>query len=241
DRVWGSLVARDGQTAERNTANMVTGWYALPADLGDGAAVTVLAAGMLTDGNSLIAVYGVRSGNSVVMVGNQPLTGIARDPSWRTFALAAPEGADVVRLEAVDVTGALHGWLAFTAPAVQRPVVLQEFLPAQAPVALGWQLAFGYPCQRQPHVVNGITEAPSYAVLWGDEVLPGLSDPTWQASQGGVFGQVTRTQSVLQLATVGPVSPYIQVYAFGTGLGRDGYTLRTDRRTVAGASTTTTG
>jgi hypothetical protein len=68
-----------------------------------------------------------------------------------------------------------------------------------------------------------------------------LTDAAWQASQGGVFGQVTRTQSVQQLATVGPVTPYIQVYAFGTGLGRDGYTLSTDQRTVAGASIATTG
>ncbi|HEX8768891.1 MAG TPA: arabinosyltransferase C-terminal domain-containing protein, partial [Jatrophihabitans sp.] len=241
DQVWGSLIARDGQTAERNTADMVTGWYALPAGLDNGAAVTVLAAGTLTDGNSLDAVYGVRSGDSVITMSSQPLTGIARDPSWRTFTLMAPEGADVVRLQAVDVTAALHGWLAFTAPAVARPVMLQEFLLDQAPVALGWQLAFAYPCQRQPHVVNGITEAPSYAVLWGDGPLAGLTDLAWQAPQGGVFGQVARTQSVLQLATVGPVTPYIQVYAFGTGLGRDGYTLSTDRRTVAGASTAVTG
>jgi hypothetical protein len=241
DRVWGSLVARDGQTAERNTGEMISEWYALPADLDGGAAVTVLAAGTLTDGNSIDAVYGVRSGDSVITVGSQPLTGIARDPSWRTFTLTAPDGADVVRLQAVDVTGALHGWLAFTAPAVAHPVVLQEFLPDQTPVALGWQLAFAYPCQRQPNVVNGITEAPSYAVLWGDGALAGLNDLAWQAPQGGVFGQVARTQSVLQLATVGPVTPYIQVYAFGTHLGRDGYTLSIDRRTVAGASTAVTG
>ncbi len=244
DRVWGSLVAGDGRPAERTTGEMATGWYALPADLEDsaaGAAVTVLAAGTLTEGNSLTAVYGRRSGDSVSTAGTEPLTGIARDPSWRTFALTLPDGADVVRLEAVDATGALHGWLAFTAPAAARPVVLQEFLPDEAPVALGWQLAFAYPCQRQPQVVNGITEAPSYAVLWGDGALAGLGYPAWQAQQGGVFGQVARTRSVLQLATVGPVDPHIQVYAFGTRLDRDGYTLRTDRRTVPGASTATTG
>ncbi|MGH3824670.1 MAG: arabinosyltransferase domain-containing protein [Pseudonocardiaceae bacterium] len=238
DRVWGSLVARDGQPAERTFGEMATGWYTLPADLDGGTAVTVLAAGTLTDGNSLTAVYGLRAGNSVITAGTEPLTDTARDPSWRTFALTPPEGTNVVRLEAIDATGAIHGWLAFTAPAAARPVVLQEFLPDQAPVALAWQLAFVYPCQRQPGVVNGITEAPSYAVLWGEEALSGLSDIGWQAHQGGVFGQVARTQSVLQLATVSPVDPSIQVYAFGTRFGRDGYTLTTDRRTVLGASTT---
>ena len=151
--------------------------------------------------------------------------------------LTPPDGADVVRLDAVDATGAIHGWLAFTAPAAARPVVLQEFLPDEAPVALGWQLAFGYPCQRQPEVVNGITEPPSYAVLWGEEARSGLDDIAWQTGRGAVFGQVARTQSVLQLSTVGPVDPHIQVYTFGTRLGRDGYTLSTDRRTVSGAST----
>ncbi|MGH3776462.1 MAG: arabinosyltransferase domain-containing protein [Pseudonocardiaceae bacterium] len=240
-RVWGSLVARDGRTAERTFGEMATGWYALPADLADdmaGAAVTVLAAGTLTDGNSLTAVYGHRYGDLVITAGTEPLTDIPRDPSWRTFALTPPIGADVVRLEAVDAAGALHGWLAFTAPAVARPVVLQEFLPDQAPVALAWQRAFAHPCQRQPDVVNGITESPSYGVLWGAGALSGLNDIAWQAQRGGVFGQVARTQSVLQLATIGPVDPNIQVYVFGTRLVRDGYTLTTDRRTVAGASTT---
>ncbi|MGH3997758.1 MAG: arabinosyltransferase C-terminal domain-containing protein, partial [Pseudonocardiaceae bacterium] len=236
DRLWGSFVARDGHAAERTFGEMVTGWYALPAELTGGAAVTVLAAGWLTDGNSLTAVYGHRFGDSVITVDTEPLTDTARDPSWRTFALTPPEGANVVRLEAIDATGGISGWLAFTAPAVQRAVVLQEFLPNEAPVALAWQLAFAYPCQRQPRVVNGITEAPAYAVLWGPEALSGLTDIAWQAHQGGVFGQVARSQSVLRLATVGPVDPHIQVYAFGTRLSRDGYTLTTDRRTVLGSS-----
>ena len=109
-----------------------------------------------------------------------------------------------------------------------------------------WQLAFGYPCQRQPAVVNGVTESPSYAVLLGgwasDEgALSGLTDGTWQAHRGGVFGQVVRTQSVLQLATVGPVDPNIQVHAFGTSLSRAGYTLTTHRHTAWGYSRSLSG
>ncbi|MGH3695460.1 MAG: arabinosyltransferase domain-containing protein [Pseudonocardiaceae bacterium] len=256
DQVWGSLVPHEGQPAERTFGEMATAWYLLPMDL-EGGAVTVLAAGTLTDGNSLTAVYGSRSGSSVITVGTEPLTDTARDPSWRTFVLRPPDGADVLRLEAIDATGAISGWLGFTAPAAARAVVLQEFLPDQAPVALGWQLAFAYPCQRQPGVVNGITEAPSYAVLRGEETrgeergerprgerapaLSGLNDGPWLARQGGVFGQVARTQSVLQLATVGPVDPAVQIYAFGTRLGRDGYTLTTDRRTVLGFSSSLSG
>ena len=95
------------------------------------------------------------------------LTDAAHDPSWRTVALEPTAGADLVRLVGVDVSGAIHGWLAFSAPVVARPVALADLLPRDAPVALGWPLAFGWPCQRQPGIVNGITEPAAFGVLWG--------------------------------------------------------------------------
>lgn len=237
--VWGSLGHRDGRGAENNNSEMTTGWYTLPSVLVDGAAITVLAAGTLADGNSLTAIYGRSSGASVAPVGEEPLTDTGTEPSWRTFALQPPAGADVVRLEAVDATGMLDPWLAFSAPAVQRPVVLSEYLPAAAPVALGWPLAFAYPCQRQPAIVDGITEAPEYAVLWGEGALSGFADGTWVPFRGGAFGQVPRTQSVQQLAVIGGVDPHIQVYAFRTPLARAAYTVTETTRTVSGASTAT--
>jgi arabinosyltransferase C len=184
-----------------------------------------------------VASYGRRDAGTVDAVGAQTLDDGARDPSWRVQTLEPPAGADVVRLDAVDASGSGHGWLAFGAPAVAQPVVLEDFLrPADAPVALAWPLAFGYPCQRQPGIVNGITEPAAYAVLWGEGALSGFADGAWQAFRGGAFAQVPRTQSVLQLATVDPVDPYIQVYVFGGELGRDRYTLTTERRPTPGAS-----
>jgi hypothetical protein len=87
-------------------------------------------------------------------------------------------------------------------------------------------------------MVNGITEPAAFAVLWGGGgALSGMRDNTWQAFRGGAFAQVPRSQSVLQLVTVKPVSPSTEVYVFGSDLGRDRYTLTNDRRTVGGAST----
>ena len=153
-----------------------------------------------------------------------------------TLRLDPPPGARAVRLQALDATGAAHGWIAFTGPAVARPVVLRDLVPADAPVALGWQIAFGYPCLRQPTVLDGITEPPELAVLRADSALGGLGDIAWQPGRGGVFGQVPRTRSVQQLATVGPVNPSIQVYALATELSRDAYTVSTRSRTVGGAA-----
>jgi hypothetical protein len=235
-QVWGSLLGRDGRALELNTGRMSTGWYSVPAATPD-TATTVLAAGTLENGNTLTAVYGRRDGAAVVPAGEQDLTDTAHDPSWRTFVLAPPPGADLVRLEAQDGSGALHGWLAFSAPAESHARVLADFVPAGAPVALGWQLAFGYPCLRQPRMVNGVTEPPEYAVLYGNgEALNGLGDGAWVPFRGGAFAQVPRTQSVQQLAVVPGVDPHIELYSFATPLARDAYTLTTTQRVTPGAN-----
>lgn len=237
--VWGTLIAKDGRTAEHMFGDMTTNWYQLPNDLPPGAAVTVLAAGTLSDGNSLTATYGSETGRTVVDVGTQKLADAERSPVWRTLVLKPPPGANVVRLDASDATGFIHGWLAFSAPEVQRPIPLRDLVPAGAPVALGWQIAFNYPCLRQSGIVDGITEPPQFGVLWGAQPLGGLIDVAWQPQRGSVFGQVQRSQSVQQLATVGPVDPHIQVYAFGSRLARDAYTLTTTTRMQWGASIAT--
>ncbi len=237
--VWGSLTDRPGGTA-------TTAWYALPPpDPGD-SAVTVVAAGNLPGpdedrGTTLTAVYGRRDGASVTPVGGAVVGDDTSSAHWRTFRLEPPPGADAVRLEAVDATGALHGWLALTAPAVQRALPLSQLVPADTAVAPGWQLAFAHPCLRPPAVVDGITEPPAYAVLRAGAPdappLDGLGDIAWQPDRGGVFAPVPRSQSVLALAIVGHSDPYVRVYAFTSPLERAAYTLVAGGRTVAGADT----
>ena len=239
-QVWGSLVAsRPGGSVDQTVGEITTPWYTLPPDAGrDGAAATVLVAGSLVEGNSLTVEYGWRTGNVLVPLGTEKLEDTARDTSWRTLALTPPAGTAVLRLVGVDASGGTGGWLAFSAPVAARPVLLSTFLPRAAPVALAWPLAFGWPCQRQPGIVDGITEPPAFAVLWGSKGnLSGFWDGAWQPFRGGAFGQVPRSQSVLQLATVAPVDPYVQVFVFGSDLGRDRYTVTEHHRTVGGAST----
>ena len=236
-RTWGSLVARDGRSADATVGSTTTPWYDL-AGRGPNDAVTVLAAGSLTEGTTLTAEYGRRAGDAVEALGTEALVDTARSPSWRTLTPQPPTGADVMRLIAVDEAVAIHGWLAFSAPALAQPVTLSTFLPPEAPVGVAWQISFAYPCQRQVGIVNGITEPAAFAVLYGDGgALTGMLDATWQISRGGAFAQVPRSQSVLQLATVRPVDPNVEVYVFGSDLGRDRYTLTEGRRTTGGAAT----
>jgi hypothetical protein len=233
-RVWGSLVATDAAGPDRTEGTVTTPWYELPRE----GTVTLLAAGSLSEGSRLTVEYGRRVGATVAGAGTDIVSDTASDPSWRTLTPVVPPGVDVMRVIGVDASGAIGGWLAFSAPVAARPVPLSTFLPRDAPVAVAWQHAFAWPCQRQPGIVDGITEPAAFAVLWGGgEALSGMRDATWQASRGGAFAQVPRSQSVLQLATVKPVGPNVEVYVFGSDLGRDRYTLTNDRRTVGGAST----
>jgi hypothetical protein len=125
----------------------------------------------------------------------------------------------------------------FSAPEVQRPVTLSSYIPKGAPVAVNWQIAFGYPCLHLPPSVDGITEPAAYAVAWGDRSLSGLSDGIWTPDRGGLFGQSPRSQSVQQLATVDGTDPTVQVYALDSPLARDAYAVTTTTRVQDGAVT----
>jgi hypothetical protein len=164
-----------------------------------------------------------------------------RDPRWRSVLLNPPAGAQVIRLHAVDDSAGAGGWLAFAAPSIQHLVPLRtlfgEQLGPDRPVALAWQIAFDYPCMHQPRIVNGITEPPAAAVLWADQPFNGTRDGTWLPFRGGMYGQVLRSQSVLQLpARVAgmPLERRVEVLIFDTRLAPDAYLVETRQRRTAG-------
>jgi EmbC C-terminal domain len=223
--VWGSL-PEGGQ--EDAVGEQGTPWFALP-ETADGEALAVLAAGRLTGGNELRAQFAGPDGD---VLAEQPVVDGLDTPRWRTFVLdpgAAPEDATLVRLVAEDRSAGPGGWLAFTGPAVLPWVGLSDYLPEDAPVAVAWQVAFIFPCQRQPVVRYGITEPARYGVLWrpGPEV-DGLTDNTWTVPRGGLFAPVQRTSSVTELGVVltgDPAVRQIQVFRFDVPYPERGYDL----------------
>ncbi len=206
-QAWGSLTGPDG---EDTVGGQVTPWYPLPATA-DGEELAVLAAGRLTGGNTLTVEYARQpddpAGAQPEVVAAGPLADAVDAPRWRTLVLdpaaARAAGADLVRLVARDLSGGSGGWLAFTGPAVLPRVPLTDLVPDGAPVALSWQTAFLYPCQRQPVVRSGITEPVEYGVLWragagGD----GLLDAVWFVDRGGLFAPVQRSSAITLLDVV---------------------------------------
>ncbi|MGY1746340.1 arabinosyltransferase domain-containing protein [Blastococcus sp. SYSU D00695] len=206
---WGSLTGPGRQPAD---ASLVTPWFALPP-AADGQALAVLAAGRLGGGNELRVEYGSGAGDPRV-VSTQTLTDPEDSPVWRTLVLdAAPArdaGAGVVRLVADVRTAATGGWLAVTAPAAVPQRTLSDVLADREPVATAWQIAFVFPCQRQPAVRHGITEPVRAAVLWSEGGRTGgMDDATWQVHRGGLFAPVPRTSSITRLVAWFPDAPSV--------------------------------
>jgi len=143
----------------------------------------------------------------------------------------------MMRIRAADRTADPGGWLAFSAPSVQREMSLQDYIPADAPVGVSWQFSFLFPCQRQPSVQYGITEPIEYGVLYGTEGTNGLNDNTWTVYAGGLFGPVARLAGITLLPAHLRGFDHIttlQVYRFDNPYPIDAYELTTDSRTLFG-------
>jgi arabinosyltransferase C len=220
------------------TGKLITGWYELPA-ADPGAAVAVLAAGRLSTGNTLTVEYGRRGPTGVATLETVDVSDKTDSQGWRSIVLdtGRPAGADAIRLVAVDAGIDEDGWLSITEPAQQRFVPMEKYIPAGSAVAVSWQFAFLFPCERQPRYADGVVEPASYAVQWTDAPYGMLGENTWLPRRGGIFGQIPRTQSMTKLTARFrdfPAQPWMQVYRFVPNHPVGKYTLTTSEQTRLG-------
>jgi hypothetical protein len=208
---WGSFTPAPDVPAGGNDGSVgafATPWYVIPDR--PGAAMTTSVSGRTGDGNVLRVEYARTEGDRLVPAGERELGldpdgGAVDSPTWRGVLLEAgngpPEGADVVRLVAEDTSTTTGGWLAFTAPTVQRWTSLQDFARPGEASAVSWQYAFLFPCQRKPVQADGINEPSTLAVVWGDQELAYTLDGIWQIRRGGLFAQSARDSRMVGLVT----------------------------------------
>jgi len=208
---WGSFTPPPTGPAAGNDGSVgsfATPWYAIPDR--PGAAMTASVSGRTGDGNTLRVEYARVEGGRPVPVGGRELgldpdgTGVD-SPTWRGLLLEAgngpPAGATVVRLVAEDTSTTTGGWLALTAPTVQRWTSLQDFAVPGEASAVSWQYAFLFPCQRKPVQADGINEPSTLGVVWGDQELAYTLDGIWQIRRGGLFAQSARDSAMTGLVT----------------------------------------
>ena len=81
---------------------------------------------------------------------------------------------------AEDTSIAPGGWLAVSAPTVQRWTDARGLQQPGEAVGLSWQYAFLFPCQRKPAQALGINEPATLGVVWGDRPLAYRFDGIWQ-------------------------------------------------------------
>ena len=211
---WGSFVpptSGPGISAgsDGTVGGFSTPWYAIPADR-PGAAMTTSVSGRTGEGNTLRVEYGRELGGVVVPIGGQALDvdteGDSVDSTiWRSQLLedanGPPTGATVLRLVAEDTSVAPGGWLAVSAPTVQRWTTLADYSRPGEASAVSWQYSFLFPCQRKPVQALGINEPATLGVVWGDRPLAYRFDGIWQTGRGGLFAQSLRDSEVTELTT----------------------------------------
>ncbi|MEJ2863347.1 arabinosyltransferase domain-containing protein [Actinomycetospora flava] len=217
---WGSFVPPPGGPgaaygSDGTVGGFSTPWYAIPADR-PGAAMTTSVSGRTGDGNTFRVEYARVVGGGVVPVGEQELglteeDGPVDSTTWRSVLLEGPDGpppgATIMRLTATDTSVDRGGWLALTAPSVQRWTSLPDYSDPGEATAVSWQYAFLFPCQRKPVQALGINEPSTLALVWGQEPLAFRTADIWQTGRGGLFVQSLRDSEVTSLVTRLEVAP----------------------------------
>ncbi len=234
-QAWGSFTDKEEATVGRFT----TGWYALPQSWSGGDRVVTFLSGRAAGASTLVAEFGRTSSAGVATVLQRPVVDLENLTSWRAAVLVGPQdlpdGADVVRLVAYDGETTNGGWMAFTAPELEKPVPLESYVPAGSPATVSWQIALLFPCIDQIKVRHGITEPPQYAVTWPFSAL--LNDGTWQLNRGGLTATAVRLGSLVSPASYLTNDPGVnwgRVYRFRYPYTSSSYDVKVQHEVIPG-------
>lgn len=161
-------------------ARTITDWYEIP-EMGDDQPLIVFSAagkvahndmnGVFQYGQELKVEFGRGEGDNYEMLGEYQPLDIGTGPEWRNMRIpkdAIPEGANVIRIRAIDTNLTPDQWLAFTPPRAPKMESMNDYIPGtigdNAPGLLDWSVAFQFPCQRSYDHYAGVAEVAEYRV-----------------------------------------------------------------------------
>jgi hypothetical protein len=204
--VWGSFrEPSEGRSPDARTGTFTTGWFRLPPGSPHDVAVTTTISGRLGEGNSLRLEFGRPAGPGVAPLGGIDVDEKSDSTAWRSIDMTKsqnpPADATFVRIVATDTTSDVGGWLAFTAPLVQRWAPMTSVLPRDDTYSVNWENAFLFPCIHQPVQQNGITQPMDGFLGYGESRDSALADFQARTGSGGIVGNAYREADVKVLPT----------------------------------------
>jgi arabinosyltransferase C len=186
DPRWGSRISGD-----QDTGVFASPWFTLGSDTAtrriDRPGVAIFTAGKPnSSGNTLVAQFGRRDGQTIRTLGLDRVTVPDSDTTWQPSALTPPRRADRVRMVAVDATSSPGGWLAFSGPRRVRYQSLATVLTEPRTTALiGPAVRFYFPCASNSRIEHGVAQVPDFfatgvtdrdAGLWPQSPTAGVRD-----------------------------------------------------------------
>lgn len=202
------------------TGELTTGWYRLP-EMSAQQEIALAAAGRTGDGNRLVLEFAGPGGElgsrdvddtarlRAVPPPEYPTDHVVEQPEpdfaqWRDIPLngrEVPEGADRVRIRAVDGATDPNGWLAVGEPRVRDVFRVTDFLQDREPVLVDWSMTWTAPCLRaMPAVGGGLAEPPEYLINPPSSTGFG-GTAAYDRSIGGTFAGVGETGEQQELPT----------------------------------------
>ncbi|AEI08854.1 arabinosyl transferase C [Corynebacterium resistens DSM 45100] len=194
-------------------AHTTTKWFKIP-ELSEKKPLIVFSAagevahydmnGVFQYGQELKVEFGRSNGKGEfeLMGEYQPLD-IGTAPEWRNMRIpkeAVPEGADVIRIRAVDMNVTPDQWLAITPPRAPELVSMNEAIGSDQPGLLDWSVALQFPCQRSYDHNAGVAEVPTFRVS-PDHSGRRAHTPVMDYAGGGSVGLVQMTTEAQEMPT----------------------------------------
>ncbi|NKY88231.1 arabinosyltransferase domain-containing protein [Nocardia veterana] len=200
-----------GTYGQQEPADLVTGWYRLPARHERSDIIAITAAGRIqasgpdnsyVGGEPVEIEYGTAdSATSARPLGRVAPIDIGPAPSWRNLRVPLdriPERADVVRIVAKDHNLDPQRWVALTPPRIPRTQTLADVVGSKQPVLLDWAVGLQFPCQRPFDHKDGIAQVPRWRIMPN---RVGAQETTlWESHSGG--GPLGWSQQLLRSQTL---------------------------------------
>ncbi|MQA13811.1 MAG: arabinosyltransferase [Pseudonocardiaceae bacterium] len=188
-------VWHDDVAGGASTGAVITPWYPLPEDAGDGRIVLPVSGEL--SGQRVALQFRVGAGVRTI-----ELHPGEADEGWTRVAAKVPaadgQRPNAVRAVAEDIVTGPGSWLAVGRPRLTEPGRVSE-VTAGRPVFADQASAALWPCVDQIAIANGIAQPPRMRLRTGDGLEHATEENTARPGNGGTLAQVDRTVDWVEL------------------------------------------